>query len=308
MDSEILASKGAYVDRTDFMTEGVLGLLDELRHGAPQNSATEEMAAALGEHGNGGGAAPQAAPCFGDWVDSNVPTLPAAPGPATNFGLHNRDLPTIWSLDYLGRLVANEGSPVTWAQLTAALLPAAWEEARRLRAHSADRRGGIKAEAGFPTQVKKRGASERRFLTHFAGTSQGRGPWFVFRFVGVENGTVAPTTAAVELIQALGKEGIASAPPFSAGAWEIFRAHLGREAPEELRFWMKVLEILSEEPTRPELASRCGWWAGSQAETNSSSFVARGREWGLVDPSLQKGRYRLTDLGGQTIHAMREIG
>lgn len=307
MDSAILASGGAYVDRTDFMAEGALALLDELRHEVPEKATPQQKTPTMVDHGKEDGSPPQAAWRFGDWVDADVSTLPATPGPKTNFGLHNRDLPTLWSLDFLGRLVADEGKPVAWAQLNGALLPAAWEEARRLRAHMQNRTD-IKTEAGFPTQVKKREASERRFLTHFAGTSQNRGPWFVFRLVGVEDGLVAPTTAAVQLIRALGEENIASAPPFSEAAWKIFRAHLEREAPEELRLWLEVLEILSEEPTRGEVASRCSWWSGSQAETNSSSLVARGREWGLVDQSLHDRRYKLTDLGRRALEATSKAG
>lgn len=303
MDAAVLASEGAYLDRTDFVAEGVRNLLDELRHEpSPTSSAPDKPAA--NERVERNGAAPNGAARFGDWLGGDVPTLPPARGTEeSNFGLHNRDLPTLWALDRLGRLVARARRPITWEQLNAELLRAAWEEGRRLRARSLEleRNDAAKAEAGFPTQTKKREAAERRFLTHFAGTSQKRGPWFVFRFVGTDGDTVAPTGAAVELVRALRGEEIDAAPPFSAGAWEIFQAYLEHHAPDELRAWMRVLEIVAGRPTRTELVSHCGWWSGSQADTNSSSYVARGREWGLIEPALDDGRYALTDRGGQAI-------
>ena len=33
------------------------------------------------------------------------------------------------------------------------------------------------------------------------------------------------------------------------------------------------------------------------AETNCTGYVSRSREWGLVEPELVDGRYRLTQLG-----------
>ena len=301
MDTAVLASEGAYLDRTDFVAEGVRSLLDELRHDpSPVLPARHEPASDVRVEHNG--VAPNGAARFGDWLSGDVPTLPRARGTEkTNFGLHNRDLPTLWALDWLGRLVARAGRPITWEQLNTELLRAAWEEGRRLRARSLERNDVTKAEAGFPTQTRKREAVERRFLTHFAGTSQGRGPWFVFRFVGTDGDTVAPTGAAVELVRALSGEDIGAAPPFSVGAWEVFRAYLEHQAPEELRVWLSVLEIVAGRPTRTELVSQCGWWSGSQADTNSSSYVARGREWGLIEPALDGGRYALTDRGGQAI-------
>lgn len=298
MDSAILSSRGSFEDRTDFVAEGVRGLLDEMRHEVPTDPGSSQRLLApsniAGEN------------VFADWVHETVPTLPPAPGPSTNFGLHNRDFPTIWALDWLGRLVSKESASIPWDRLTIALVPLAWEEAERLRNRSVHRATAIKAEAGFPTQVKKRESAEKRFLSHFAATPQGRGPWFVFRMIGIEDDRIAPTSAAVRLIGSLKGAGIGEAPPFSPAAWEVFESYLRVEAPEELETWLRVLGVVADVPTRTELAERCSWWSGTQAETNASSYVARGREWGLVEPVLDEGRYELTDLGQETVTQNRE--
>lgn len=303
MDSAILSSRGGFEDRTDFMTEGIRGLLDELRHEVPDPTATplEPAGERLlppsnmeGEHE------------FADWLGNGVPTLPPASGPATNFGLHNRDFPTIWALDWLGRLVAKDAAPISWDWLETALVPLAWAEAERLRNRSVHAPTPLKAEAGFPTQVKKREGAEKRFLSHFAATRQGRGPWFVFRMIGVEDDRIAPTPAAVSLIGSLNEVGAGEAPPFPPAAWNVFAGYLRAEAPEEIETWLRVLDVVADRPTRTELAERCSWWSGSQAETNANSYVARGREWGLVEPALVDGRYRLTDFGQETITQNRE--
>jgi hypothetical protein len=300
MDSAILSSRGGFEDRTDFIAEGIQGLLDELRYETPDESAGRSVrllppSNMVGENQ------------FGDWLDHPGPTLPPAPGPSTNFGLHNRDFPTIWALDWLGRLVSKDAAPISWEWLTTALVPLAWEEAERLRNRSVHRAAPLKAEAGFPTHVKKRENAEKRFLTHFAATSQGRGPWFVFRMVGTENGHLAPTPGAIALIESLKEIGVSDAPPFSPAAWRAFNDYLRAEAPEEIDTWLRVLGLVAEEPTRTELAARCSWWSGSQAETNANSYVARGREWGLVEPALIDGHYRLTALGQETLHETRTI-
>lgn len=298
MDSAILSSRGSFEDRTDFVAEGIRGLLDEMRHEAPTDPGSSQRllppSNLVGEN------------VFADWVNETVPTLPPATGPSTNFGLHNRDFPTIWALDWLGRLATKDAAPVPWDGLVTALVPLAWEEAERLRNRSVHRATAIKAEAGFPTQVRKRESAEKRFLSHFAATPQGRGPWFVFRMIGTEDDRIAPTPAAVRLIGSLKDAGVGEAPPFSPAAWRVFEDYLWVEALEELETWLRVLDVVDDEPTRTELAERCSWWSGTQAETNASSYVARGREWGLVEPVLIEGRYELTDLGRETITQNRE--
>jgi hypothetical protein len=288
MDVAIVRSRGSYLDRAEFIAEAI------------RDRLAEEEAAAY-QAGHASVAAPPPPPAvdgegegsFADWLDA-APTLPPAEGPRENFGLHNRDLPTLWALDWLGRLAARRGAPVNWSEFVAELLPRAWEMGRALA--GADGAG----TTGFPTNLKRKEATEQRFAAHAVGQVSARGnsgPLFVFRLVGLDGTRAAPTPAAVELTRALNRTAFEIGAPFAGAAWDAFATHLRAEAPQELDAWLYVLALLADEPTRPELVERCTRWSGSTAATNAMSYVARGREWGLVEPALVDGRYLLTDRG-----------
>lgn len=280
MDVAIVRSAGGYLDRAEFIAEAISDRLDEDEAAAAAPAAPEPVRI-------GGGS-------FGDWLDDNPATLPAADGPAENFGLHNRDFPTLWALDCLGRAVAEHGAPVGFGEFVAELMPRAWEMGREL----AGANGGS-AASGFPTNAKRRAAAEQRFATHAIGVTGARGnsgPLFVFGLVGLDGYRAAPTDAALRLVLALREIGF-TPPPFAPGGWEAFSQHLAEAAPLELEAWLSVLGSLVDGPTRTELVARSTRWPGSTAATNAASYVARGREWGLVEPQLVDGRYRLTEFG-----------
>ncbi len=154
--------------------------------------------------------------------------------------------------------------------------------------------------SGFPTNLKRKEVTEQRFAAHAVGQVSARGnsgPLFVFRLVGLDGTRAAPTPAAVELMRTLDRGGFAIGAPFPPTAWDAFATHLRAEAPHELEAWLYVLTLVADEPTRPELVDRCTRWRGSTAATNAMSYVARGREWGLVEPALVDGRYLLTERG-----------
>jgi hypothetical protein len=288
MDVAIVRSSGGYLDRAEFIGEAIRDRLAEEEAAAYQASHASVAAPppppAVDGEGEGS---------FADWLDA-APTLPPAEGPRENFGLHNRDLPTLWALDWLGRLAARRGAPVNWSEFVAELLPRAWEMGRALA--GADGAG----TTGFPTNLKRKEATEQRFAAHAVGQVSARGnsgPLFVFRLVGLDGTRAAPTPAAVELTRALNRTAFEIGAPFAGAAWDAFATHLRAEAPQELDAWLYVLALLADEPTRPELVERCTRWSGSTAATNAMSYVARGREWGLVEPALVDGRYLLTDRG-----------
>lgn len=288
MDVAIVRSSGSYLDRAEFIAEAIRDRLAEEEAAAYQASNASVAAPppppAVDAEGEGS---------FADWLDA-APTLPPAEGPRENFGLHNRDLPTLWALDWLGRLAARRGAPVNWSEFVAELLPRAWEMGRALA--GADGAG----TTGFPTNLKRKEATEQRFAAHAVGqvsTRGNSGPLFVFRLVGLDGTRAAPTPAAVELTRALNRAAFEIGAPFAGAAWDAFATHLRAEAPQELDAWLYVLALLADEPTRPELVERCTRWSGSTAATNAMSYVARGREWGLVEPALVDGRYLLTDRG-----------
>jgi hypothetical protein len=288
MDVAIVRSSGGYLDRAEFIAEAIRDRLAEEEAAAYQPSQAPVVAPPPPPAVNG-----ESEGSFADWLDA-TPTLPPADGPRENFGLHNRDLPTLWALDWLGRLAARRGAPVNWGEFVGELLPRAWEMGRAL----ADADGA--GTSGFPTNLKRKEATEQRFAAHAVGQVSARGnsgPLFVFRLVGLDGTRAAPTPAAVELMRALHGAAFAIGAPFAAGAWDAFATHLRAEAPQELDAWLYVLALVADEPARPQLVERCTRWSGSTAATNAMSYVARGREWGLVEPALVDGRYLLTDRG-----------
>lgn len=324
MDSVIELSGRGYRDRSEFIEEALRDRVEEERHSAQGTQHGAAAEPAVDRHDAGPietrsphySAISKAGLITGEWVDSVHPsaTLDAVSGPPTNFGLHNRDLPTLFALDALGRLVAERGEPVTWEDFTTKLSPAAWEVGRQLRDFDQRRKPELRVAPGFPTNEAKRDAAERRFLAHAAGAikpSGVRGPFFVFGMAGVAgNGSprIAPSKDAVALVKALVEAGIDEGPPFPNQAWGVFRDYLQSSAPAELSMWLKVLSHLADGPDRSALVSRCDWWSGSAADTNTMGYVARGREWGLVEPQLSDNTYRLTQLGREQIETETGLG
>ena len=62
---------------------------------------------------------------------------------------------------------------------------------------------------------------------------------------------------------------------------------------------MTVLQILADEPNRQELIERLTATEVPEAklaDVYAQAYVARGREWGLIEPKLIGRRYLLTPL------------
>lgn len=317
MDAAILRSGGAYFDRAEFVNEALVDRLAEEGHGAveqlalPQTPATK--LAAVPEFAPD---MPEIVGMFGDWLSKTpVPTLPVAVGPEANFGLHNRDYPTIWACDLLGQLTVEADAPIAWQTFSQQLLQRSWGVGRRLAADDAESGRPVKAGVGFPTNAAKKEAAERRFLAHSFGLPTARGnpgPVFVFKWVGIQqtNGEarLALTEGGLAVLRALASTG-ESGPPFGDAAWRILVDHLGEHAPGELKAWLSVLELLREQPNRTELVERCSaWWQGNEAATNAMSYVSRGREWGLVEAKLgPDNRYALTERGAAELDRLRPV-
>jgi hypothetical protein len=321
MDAAILRSGGAYFDRAEFVNEALIDRLAEEGHGAvdhvPLPQTRPALLAAVPEPTvEFSPDVSETVGMFGDWLSkAPVPTLPEAASPETNFGLHNRDYPTIWACDLLGRLTLEAGAPITWEMFSQQLLQKSWGVGRRLAAEDAESGRALKVGVGFPTNTAKREAAERRFLAHSFGLPTARGnpgPVFVFKWVGIEHAEseprVALTDAGIAVLRALAETGD-SGPPFGEAAWRIFVDHLSEHAPSELKAWLSVLELLREQPNRTELVERCSaWWQGNEAATNAMSYVSRAREWGLVEPKLSPdNRYALTERGAAELDRLKPV-
>jgi Arc/MetJ-type ribon-helix-helix transcriptional regulator len=310
MDALILASRGGYADRSEFVTEALRDRIEaeeELRgmETAAPNSLPETAGKSAGEVRPETACARAAVPWHcGDWHGSDVPSFErTVPAQRTNFGLHNRDLPTLWAADFLGRMTAQTGAPVVWSEFIEQATAEAWAFGEVLAAADFARPSGLKRSAGFPLNRKKQDAAEVRFRDHAIGVlgRNPRGPFFVFGLGGLEpdarEPTVALTPTGLQLLAQLGEAGLGDGPPFGAAAWASFAEHLRLHAAEELGAWRAVLAVLTDKPNRRELVKRCDWWSGATADTNVMGYVARGREWGLVALGLDGGRYELTELG-----------
>jgi hypothetical protein len=321
MDAAILRSDGAYFDRAEFVNEALIDRLAEEGKGSGQPTAPPQMRPAERVSVTDPGVPfvpdlPQSVGLFADWVSrARVPTLPVTAGQEANFGLHNRDYPTIWACDLLGRLTAEAGSSITWETFSQQLLKESWGIGRLLAADDAESGRPVKTGVGFPTNTAKKDAAERRFLAHSFGlpTSRGNpGPVFVFRWVGIEcdqgEPHIALTDAGLAFLRGLAKTGDPG-PPFGEAAWRIFVNHLSEHARSELNAWLSVLKLLREHPNRAELVDRCSSrWKGTEAATNAMSYVSRGREWGLVEPNLHPdNRYALTERGAAELDRLNPV-
>src|SRR5690349_520693 len=193
MDQVIIASNGAYADRTEFLAEAIRDRV-EADENAPESveSAESPRPVSPGDSDGSPASSVEAADRdadFGDWLQGDVPTLQAALDASTTFGLHNRDYPTLWGADWIGRLTSEAGQPLPWPRLGEAVIEQAWGFAKELQKADLDRPRGAKVAAGFPTNRKKPDAVSARFREHFLGLVDKRGtrgPLFIFGLVGVD--------------------------------------------------------------------------------------------------------------------------
>ncbi|MGC4936945.1 hypothetical protein [Kribbella sp. DT2] len=288
MDEAILASRGAYFDRNEFVTEAVWDRLAEegLSIQARVRMATE--------------------PDGSEWqveaaLEATPPTAPRLVQEGHNFGLHNRDLPTLW---VLADLMVNAADGLEWTKYFEQLRERAQKAGRWLRKQDADSHAAVKAAVGFPRDGAKAKASEDRFLSTAVGAPRsGQGPAFLMGLIGVagEPAEVRPTPEAVELLRELAATGLTHQVPQSAEAARRWLRHLQAVASQEHATWLQVLRALEGRPTRADLTDLFPQWPGTQADTNCMGYISRGREWGLVRPELVDGRYELTDLGHQVV-------
>jgi hypothetical protein len=121
---------------------------------------------------------------------------------------------------------------------------------------------------------------------------------------------VGVTSAGLELLGAL--NGISLELPHSEEHVRTFFTYLSRASTPDWRALMEVLRLTNAKPTRNDLVNTFlaaqTHWSPAQASTNVSGYVARCREWGLLQPKLVNGRYALTGLGGALLEdAVRAV-
>ena len=249
------------------------------------------------EPSEGGSSSPKP---WGLWRGRAIPALPDRQGRGSNFGLHNRDLPTLWALDQLASRVADLGEPVPWKDFNRSLRAQAQIAGEWLRGSDRARPHTLRAATGFPKSGPKASLSEDRFImanvAHRASSREG--PFQVLGLASFVDGErIAPTEQGLRLLGRLLDAGLSDELPHGPEVFWPWWSYLDEAAPAERRAWAGVLRELRTGPTRVELISRFPEWPGTTAETNCMGFVSRSREWGLVQPKLLDGRYLLTALG-----------
>jgi hypothetical protein len=234
----------------------------------------------------------------------------AQPGEGPLLGLHNRDYPSLWAAHRLARYT--EDALVSFDDFRQRVTNAAWFYAAELGSLESEN-GGTRLRALFPSNLEKRESAERAFQTFAIGVISRRpskqgpikadGPLFVWRLCQLarQDGelVIGLTNSGRLLLQQL--EGLSLELPHSPDAAERFLAHLGEVAPGERWGFDQIITAAAGQPNREELVSFISRgrtdWTPATANSIAQGYVARAREWGLVEPRLHEGRYRLTEFG-----------
>lgn len=225
-------------------------------------------------------------------------------------GLHNRDYPSIWAAHRLARYT--ESGLVRFDEFRTRVTNAAWFYAEQLGALE-DQHPGVRLRSLFPSNPLKRESAERAFQTFAVGSIPRRpsiddpikagGPLFIWNVCQLswEDGEllVGLTPSGRNLLDQL--VGVSLEIPHSEQLARAFLDHLIAESPGERWGFDQIIQAAAVDPDREELVSIIGQarsdWTTTTASSVAQGYVARAREWGLLELRLVGGRYSLTDLG-----------
>jgi len=224
------------------------------------------------------------------------------------FGLHNRDYPSLWALSKLGAMTLDR--PVPIEDYFTEVLEEAWRFGELLLA--IEKHTGTKCTALFPTNPAKRKPAEMGFRSFAVGDYRTdgekyatNGPLFEWHLIGLTAGErnrplAGVTAAGWALLAAV--TGISVEEPHPADAAKAFFAHLADRAPADWKGFTEVIRAIGPDgATRQEVLDHMAgaWsdWTENEVSTNSAGYIARAREWGLVEPKQTNSHYHLTSLG-----------
>ena len=296
------------LDRDEYVAEAIRDRLTEEEALTPAQSTPALAGAVVAGQGRPDTTRIAAgAPAWGRW--RGIEPIPTGSGRrlgGVNFGLHNRDYPTLWALDELTARVAELSAPIKWRDFAAGLRKRAQATGAWLRARDAERSSALKIATGFPKTGEKARASEDRFLTASVGTVNRNGvdgPFFLLGLAAVtsDGERILPTSEGLDVLSRLLDARLRDSLPQPPAAFRVWWQHIASVAPEEHDCWVRLLKAIAQQPNRAELLVEFPEWTGSRAETNCMGLVSRSREWGLVADELADGRYQLTDLGHQIV-------
>jgi hypothetical protein len=319
VDEAIAESDTAYADRSEYAADA---LWDKLA----RDGVTRDRVPARGSGGRGGLAVELDVPhedlpfeieagltpglsgrvvedvlALGAWSSEDVPTIPVEPHNGVSFGLHNRDLPSLFALDRLCRIAVDRRGPTPWSEYIASLRPAVAEASRLLRRAEGPKPSGTRASVGFPKQENGLSKSFDRFVSAFVGNGMD-GPLVMLGLAAPVRDldrAMLPTDAGVSVLRSIISAGVDGRLPHTARAAELWWAHVERNCPDEHSAWRRMLVAAGRRPSRQGLVASFPEWVGSLADTNVMGLVSRSREWGLLEPELVDRHYHLTLLGSR---------
>jgi hypothetical protein len=223
-------------------------------------------------------------------------------------GLHNRDWPSLWALGVLAEMSTEAAIP--WHSFLEAVTSRAWRLGELIE--STPGAGGRKAAALLPTNKAKAQAAESAFQS-FAVAAVGKRPnpegkfmvsgplalWRAIAFTKMESELcVGLSDQGWDLLDQM--SGLTSALPHGPDTADSFFSFLAAHSPTDWWGFETMLAAITDSPTRQKYLAdfaSARKWSSSVASSAAQGYLARGREWGLVEPKIINGRYLLTDFG-----------
>jgi Arc/MetJ-type ribon-helix-helix transcriptional regulator len=320
MDDLLVSGIGGYESRAHFIRDAIESFILELTYPeAPQEPSRIPDQRSRSEAVGSTTSSNLSTPDFEQTV-LTAPTEAAVPfeegtasvPEAPLFGLHNRDYPSLWLASKLCRATAR--GPVSFDAFLDEATEEAWTFALPfLNATS----NGLKAAALFPANVRKRQSSEQAFRTFAFGVVNmsrsgdlvATGPLFQWRICAAKSSSkgkpvsVGITAAGIELLRSL--HGLSMRVPHEQHHADRFFGYLAANAPDDWRALVRLLRIVADRPNRSALVAafhrKYPMWSPIHAATNAAGYVARGREWGLIEAKLANGCYELTGYGASYV-------
>jgi hypothetical protein len=336
MDQALAAGRGGLETREQVLREAAEGLLAELTYPqAPPEPVPPAVPMQSGSAGSDASALlegvlnsipswEQEELRLADLAGSALGPVPAGatlaegvaqPTGEPPLGLHNRDYPSLWAASRLAHYSQEGVIPVE--KFKRRVTAAAWYYGAQLRALEQGSRG-LRLTPIFPTNPEKREAAEQGFQSFALGEIPRRVPpegkiriggplfdWGLCQLVREEGDLlIGLTQKGRSLLQGL--VGLSLALPHEEAMADLFLRHLVADAHGERWGFERILTLAREEPSREELvaaiAEERSDWSAATASSIAQGYVARAREWGLLEPRLQQGRYRLTGFGERWQH------
>lgn len=310
MDEMIAAGEGGLDSRADLAREAIEAMVMELRYGLAEPEAQPHQDPILTD------------PRPRDTADVSFTSLeaplelsyfvePLPPYEKPPRGFHNRDYPSLWAAAQLCRLLNSES--MAFDAMADALVEKAWAFAERLVL--LDNLIPGKPSALFPTNPRKRQSAESKFMMFAVGTltsgtsgePRPKGVLFAWKVLSMEMTHSGPKIGLTHIGRDLldSMAGLTVAQPHPPEYTHRFLAHLAQHSPGDWEGFKLMMQSVSSGIGREKLidAFNLRWseWNRNVASTNAAGYIARGREWGLVEMGQVDRRYVLTELGQQVL-------